>query len=121
MLGPAVQAGTRRISGLTAKVWETAGFALATLPILAYADFRPAWNSKGFLYSVLGGLTGGLANYFFFRACETGGRAAVVTALVATCPVLTIALARLVLNEPIGLWQGLGCACAIGAAALMAE
>ena len=70
---------------------------------------------------MLGGLTGGLGNYFYFRAFSQGGKAVVVTALVSTYPVLTILLAWSVLNESITLTQTLGCACAIGAATLMAE
>ncbi len=113
--------GTGRMSTLGAKVWETIGFTLATIPILIYLGFRVVWDEQGFLYSVLGGLTGGLGNYFYFRAFSQGGKAVVVTALVSTYPVLTILLAWSVLNESITLTQTLGCACAIGAATLMAE
>src|SRR5579859_7355774 len=90
--------GTRRMSSVAAKIWETVGFTVATVPILMYAGFHVVWNADGFLHSVLGGLTGGLANYYFFRAYSAGGGAAVVTALIATCPVLTIACAYLFLH-----------------------
>ena len=113
--------GTGRISTLAAKVWETIGFTLATIPILIYLGFRVVWDEQGFLYSVLGGLTGGLGNYFYYRAFSQGGKATVVTALVSTYPVLTVLLAWGMLNESITPTQTLGCTCAIGAATLMAE
>ena len=47
--------GTGRMSTLGAKVWETIGFTLATIPILIYLGFRVVWDEQGFLYSVLGG------------------------------------------------------------------
>ena len=113
--------GTAKMSNLGAKVWETAGYAFSTIPILLYVNFSPVWNGRGFVFSILGGATGGLANYFFLTSFQRGGKASVVTALVATCPVLTIACAYAFLGEHVTARQAAGCACAIAAAVLMSE
>lgn len=113
--------GTERMSSTSAKIWETAGYAVATVCILCWMLFRVSWNLQGFCYAVLGGVTGGLANYLFFRAFSQGGKASVVTALVATCPLVTIVFAAILLKEQISLRQAIACGCAIAAGALLAE
>lgn len=54
-----------------------------------YVDFSVKWDGYGFLYPV-GDVSAGLANYFFLMSFRKGGKAAVVTALVATCPLFKI-------------------------------
>ncbi len=111
--------GTERMSSTSAKIWETAGYAVATAGILSWMLFKVTWDLRGFCYAVLGGASGSLANFLFFRAFSQGGKASVVTALVATCPVVTIVCAAIFLEEQISLHQAVACGCAAGA--LLAE
>jgi len=113
--------GARHMSSLGAKLWETVGFALVILPLFIYMEFSVVWSGLGFTYSILGGITGGLGNYFFFNAFSKGGKASVVTALIATSPVLTISCAYVLLHERISLLEATGCLCAIIAAVLITD
>ena len=113
--------GTQKMSSVSAKLWETLGYAIGTAVMLVWIFFRVKWDSLGFVYSVLGGVTGSLANLLFFRAFSQGGKASVVTALLATCPVLTIVCAATLLGEQISLRQAIACGCAIAAGALLSE
>ena len=62
--------GTGRMTTLGAKVWETIGFTLATIPILMYLGFRVVWDEQGFLYSVLGGADGRVGQLFLLPSVQ---------------------------------------------------
>ncbi len=71
------------------------------------------------LCSIAGGALNGLGAWTSFRALESGGKASIVISLVSLYPLLTVALAVLLLRERLNLAQTFGAITAIAAAILL--
>lgn len=77
-----------------------------------------AVSSKGFLYAALTGIALAFGQIFFFVALSRG-KASVVIIMTSLYPLITIALAFLVLRETISWTQGLGVVLALLALPLL--
>lgn len=80
-------------------------YAAAYVPIATIILWKQPlnWNISGTAWSLglLSGMLNGLGSLTIFAACRRGGKASIVTLLVALYPVLTIALAVLLLQETV--------------------
>lgn len=110
---------TNRISSALSFVW----FAYAMIAISAVlAAFVPIqWHLTGKIAAaaIAGGTLNGLGALTSFTALESGGKASVVISLIALYPLVTVALAVMLLHERITLAQTVGVAIAIVAAILL--
>jgi len=79
------------------------------------------WNipAKGWLLAILGGTLNGFGVLTSFAAYKSGGKASVVTPLVAIFPVVTVILAIPLLQERIGWRELAGIVMALAAAAAL--
>jgi transporter family protein len=71
------------------------------------------------LSAIAGGALNGLGAWTSFRALESGGKASIVISLISLYPLLTAALAVLLLNERLTWRQLAGAVVAIAAAILL--
>lgn len=105
---------------LSLLVYEAAGTALVGVAVLGLLGFRPEAHPRGAILGVLTGIAGGAGALCFLLAVSRG-RASVVVTLTALYPLVTIALALLILREPLGPRQAVGMALALLAMALLAR
>ncbi len=79
------------------------------------------WNipAKGWSLAILGGTLNGFGVLTSFAAYRSGGKASVVTPLVALFPVVTVVLAMPLLHEHVGLREVVGIVMAVAAAAAL--
>ena len=79
------------------------------------------WHVRPLIFwlAVGGGTLNGLGALTCFVAMESGGKAAIVTALISLYPLLTVAFAVTVLHEHLTAGQGVGIVLAIVAAILL--
>jgi transporter family protein len=82
---------------------------------------RPHWGlgTLAVVCSIAGGALNGLGAWTSFRALESGGKASIVISLISLYPLLTVALAVLVLGERLTWTQIAGAVTAITAAILL--
>jgi len=118
-------------TGLTQKL--STNHVSAELSFIAYsAAFVPIagiilwlqpldWNipARGWLLAILGGTLSGFGVLTSFAAYRSGGKASVVTPLVALFPVVTVVLAIPLLHEQVGLREIMGILMAVAAAAAL--
>lgn len=118
-------------TGLTQKL--STNHISAELSFIAYsAAFVPLagiilwlqpldWNipAKGWSLAILGGTLNGFGVLTSFAAYRSGGKASVVTPLVAVFPVVTVILAIPLLHDQVGLREVLGILMAFAAAAAL--
>ena len=98
---------TNYLSPTSVMVYEGIGHIAVVIGVLAYLGFRPEVQAKGITFAILAGLVGTVGSLAFLFALSRG-KASVVVPLTALYPVVTIALALLILREPITWTQGAG-------------
>jgi transporter family protein len=110
---------TNRISSQLSCLW----WAAAMIAISAWLALTEhiQWHLPPITLalSVLGGLLNGLGALTSFAALESGGKASVVISLISLYPLLTVAVAVLLLHERLTPLQTLGAVLAIVAAILL--
>lgn len=99
-------------------VWEVIGAILIGFLVLYNLEFKPSFNIKGFIFSVLTGICGTLGMLFFLMAIKDGKISIVVT-MTALYPIITIILSYLILKEPVSIKQCIGIVLAILSMVLM--
>jgi transporter family protein len=87
--------------------------------MLFFAGFRPETHPRGILYACLTGVAGLLGGLFYLLAVARG-KVPVVVTLTALYPIITIALAAVLLKEPVTLKQGFGMVLAVLSIILLA-
>ncbi len=94
-------------------------FTLGTLPValalVIARRFQFERSLKGILYGTANGVLSGIGGLALFAAYRSGGNTAVVTAVTALYPMITVLLAILILRERLNWRQGIGLACAAAA------
>jgi transporter family protein len=107
---------TDSVSVEFALVWFAAAFPPIAAAILLMQSLD--WNIglQAWLFALLGGALNGLGVLTSFAAYRSGGKASVVTPLVALFPVATVALAVPLLHEQITRREMWGIVLAIAAA-----
>lgn len=100
-------------------VYQGLGSLLVAVFVLFSLNSRPDVHPTGIALAVITGVLGTLGALCFLVAISRGP-VSLVAAFTALAPVLTILLAKVILNDPITPRQGLGIVLAIGATLLIA-
>lgn len=110
---------TNRISSERSFLWFCWAMVALSGAVLVVA--RPHWGlgEAVVLSAIAGGALNGLGAWTSFRALESGGKASIVISLISLYPMLTVALAVLLLGERITWVQFAGAVTAIAAAILL--
>ena len=110
---------TNVISSRLTFIWFAYSMIAISVVLLVIAPMH--WHVRPLIFwlAVGGGALNGLGALTCFAAMESGGKAAIVTALVSLYPLLTVAFAVTVLHEHLTKGQGVGIALAIVAAILL--
>ena len=97
----------RYIEPWSAMVFQTVGMTAFGILLLFWIDFRPEYNPKGIIFAILAGIFG-FAGAFLYLMAISKGKVSVVVFISALYPFITIALAYILLKEPITFKEGLG-------------
>jgi transporter family protein len=110
---------TNSISSERSFLWFCWAMVALSAAVLAVA--RPRWDLGRVvvLSAIAGGALNGLGAWTSFRALESGGKASIVISLISLYPLLTVALAVLLLGERLTWMQMAGAVVAIAAAILL--
>jgi transporter family protein len=107
------------LSPRSAFVYQGLGAISVSIFVLFSLSFRPDMHPKGVALAVITGVIGNLGMLCFLVAVSRGP-VSLIASFTALYPALAILLAKVVLNEPIALRQGLGILLALGAMLLVA-
>ena len=110
---------TNGISSQLSFMWFAYSMIAISAVLMVMAPMH--WHVRPLIFwlAVGGGTLNGLGALTCFVAMESGGKAAIVTALISLYPLLTVAFAVIVLHERLTAGQGLGIVLAIVAAILL--
>ena len=110
---------TNRISSERSFLWFCWAMVALSAAVLVVA--RPHWGLGRLVVvcSIAGGALNGLGAWTSFRALESGGKASIVISLISLYPLLTVALAVILLGERLTWTQTAGAVTAIAAAILL--
>jgi transporter family protein len=97
----------RYLDPTSAIVYEALGGLLVALVALALLAFRPAADPRGVGLALATGVLG-VAGALAYLVAVARGPVTPVATVTALYPVLTVALAALLLQEPVTLRQGVG-------------
>ena len=106
------------LSARSGIVYQGLGSLLVAILVLISLNSRPDVHPQGIALAVITGVLGTLGALAFVVALSRGP-VSLVSAFTALAPVLTILLAKVILNEPITPRQGLGILLAVGAMLLI--
>jgi len=98
---------TRYISPISAVVFEATGAMMVGIIVLLILGFRPEIHPKGVGLAITTGIFGILGAFCYLIAIKKG-KVSVVVTMTALYPVFSIALAYLIMKEPISLKEGIG-------------
>ncbi len=110
---------TNGISSQLSFIWFAYSMIAISAVLMVIAPMH--WHVRPLIFwlAVGGGTLNGLGALTCFVAMESGGKAAIVTALISLYPLLTVAFAVTVLHEHLTAGQGVGIVLAIVAAILL--
>ena len=110
---------TNSISSERSFLWFCWAMVALSAAVLVLA--HPHWglDTVVVLSAIAGGALNGLGAWTSFRALESGGKASIVISLISLYPLLTVALAVLLLHEQLTWMQMAGAVVAIAAAILL--
>ncbi len=111
---------TNYLSPKSVLVYEVIGAVIVGVVVLFLVNFKPEVNTKGITFAILTGIAGSMGALFFIFAVSRGETSVVVTT-TALYPLITIALAFLILKEPVTLKQGVGMIFAFAAMILLSS
>ena len=111
---------TNYLSPKSVLVYEVIGAVIVGVVVLFLVNFKPKVNTKGITFAILTGIAGSMGALFFIFAVSRGETSVVVTT-TALYPLITIALAFLILKEPVTLKQGVGMIFAFAAMILLSS
>jgi transporter family protein len=107
---------TNSISVELSLIWFSAAFLPIAGVILLVQSLDWRISAGAWFLAILGGALNGLGVLTSFAAFRSGGKASIVTPLIALFPVVTVALAVPILHEHITRREGLGIVLAVAAA-----
>jgi drug/metabolite transporter (DMT)-like permease len=119
MTGVTQKLSTNSISSERSFLWFCWAMVALSAAVLLVA--HPHWGLATVVVasSIAGGALNGLGAWTSFRALESGGKASIVISLISLYPLLTVALAVLLLGERLTWMQTAGAVVAIAAAILL--
>ena len=98
---------TNYISPKSVMIYGILGNVIIGLAILCIIGFKVDFHMKGTAFAILARVVSAIGGILFLLAIAKGKSSTVVT-MTALYPLITIALAFIVLKEPISLKQGVG-------------
>lgn len=107
------------IDSRSALLYQIIGIAIVGVILAASLQFKPEMNARGLSFGVLTGIANGIGCLFYFMAANKGKISTVVT-MTALYPIITIALAYVILKEDFSSRQGAGIIFALAAIYLLA-
>ena len=107
-----------QIDSKSALLYQSIGIALVGVFLAFILKFKPDINIRGMSYGILTGIANGVGCLFFLVAASRGKITPVVT-MTALYPIVTIALAFLILHEAVTIRQGAGILLALTAIYLL--
>jgi len=110
---------TNHISGERSFLWFCWAMVALSVVVLFVTHLHWGVTREVVLCSIAGGVLNGAGAWTSFRALKSGGKASVVISLVSLYPLLTVALAVLILGERLTILQMAGALTAIAAAILL--
>jgi uncharacterized membrane protein len=110
---------TNRISSERSFLWFCWAMVALSAVVLLVAHLHWGLGRMVVLCSIAGGALNGLGAWTSFRALESGGKASIVISLISLYPLLTVALAVILLGERLTWMQTAGAVVAISAAILL--
>jgi bacterial/archaeal transporter family protein len=110
---------TRYMSPQSIIIYEVIAALAVAVMCLFFAGSRPETHPRGILYACLTGVAGLLGGLFYLFAVARG-KVSVIVTLTALYPIITIALAAVLLKEPVTLKQGFGMVLAVLSIILLA-
>jgi bacterial/archaeal transporter family protein len=100
--------GSREIPPETMQFLFTLGTVPVCIALLIARGFKLEKSPKGITYGVLNGVLSGVGGLALFAAYHTGGNTSLITTATALYPMVTVALAVLILRERFRPIQALG-------------
>lgn len=91
--------GSTEIPAQSMQVLFTVGALPVGIALLAAKRFRLEKSYRGIFYGITNGIFSGIGGLALFAAYRTGGNTSVITAATALYPMVTVALAVLILRE----------------------
>ncbi|MBI4775946.1 MAG: DMT family transporter [Deltaproteobacteria bacterium] len=110
---------TRYVSPASALIYETIGVMVVGLSTLVFLRFRPDPDLRGMGLGIGTGILG-MIGAFCYLVAVSRGKVSVISVMTAIYPVISVALAAMVLKEPVTLKEGLGMGFALLGIFLMA-
>jgi len=110
---------TRYVSPASALIYETLGVMVVGLSTLMFLRFRPDVDLKGVGLGVSTGILG-MIGAFCYLVAVSRGKVSVISVMTAVYPVISVALAYMILKEPVTFKEGLGMGFALLGILLMA-
>jgi len=104
--------GASRISSRSLLIWLAVGY-LVLAPVLLARTSLGTLSFRDIAIGILGGLTNGLGAWCLFASLEAGAKASTAVPLTALNPLVTIALAILLLAEKLTPLQWTGAVSAV--------
>ncbi len=92
-------------------IFQTVGVTFVGLILIALNGF-PQWNQQGAIYACLTGIFGILGSLFFLRALSVGKLSLLIT-FTGLYPLVSVALAVVVLHETLSMKQWFACGLAM--------
>ncbi len=108
----------KKIGPSSSVFFEACGVMATSVIVVLLLGPGIEFNFEGALFAILTGMFGTIGLYFFFSAIKTGP-ISVISCLTALYPVVTVALAVIVLHERLGTRQIFGVLLALLAAGLL--
>jgi transporter family protein len=109
-----------RVGAIESQLLFTMGMLPAALiGIIGLAGRELVMSGRGIGYGLLNGVLTGVGTLCFFEALSKGP-ASMVTAMIAAFPLVTVALAIVLLKERLAWWQAAGALCAVAGMVLLA-
>lgn len=102
--------GSTEIPAQSMQILFTLGAVPVAAALLAAKRFRLEKSYRGIFYGVTNGIFSGIGGLALFAAYRTGGNTSVITSATALYPMVTVALAVLILRERLTEKQYLGLA-----------
>lgn len=110
--------GSNRVNASSLLAWVMAGYVLS-LPLFWKGSGLSELSHRDLFWGMLAGAANGLGTWSLFAALERGAKASVAIPLTALYPMITVALAFLILRERLALWDWIAVALALLAGAML--
>ena len=98
---------TRYVSPASALIYETLGVMVVGISMLVFLRFRPDMDIRGVGLGLTTGILG-MIGAFCYLVAVSRGKVSVISVMTAVYPVVSVALAYVILKEPITFKEGLG-------------